>query len=61
MAGITVRNLRDDLGFGSIVDGLTWDNIEDPAIRRNSCVALSHDALDFDGEAHRVDDAAEFH
>ena len=34
MAGITVRNLRDDLGFGAIVDGLTWDNIEDPAIRR---------------------------
>ncbi len=33
MAGITVRNLRDDLGFGSIVDGLGWDNIEDPAIR----------------------------
>lgn len=33
MAGITVSNLRDDLNFGARIDGLTWDNIDDPAIR----------------------------
>jgi taurine dioxygenase len=33
MAAITVRNLRDDLGFGAIVEGLSWDNINDPAVR----------------------------
>jgi taurine dioxygenase len=33
MAGITVRNLRDDLSFGARIDGLTWGNIDDPAIR----------------------------
>lgn len=33
MAGITVRNLGDDISFGARIDGLTWDNIEDPAIR----------------------------
>lgn len=33
MAGITVSNLSDDISFGARIDGLTWDNIEDPAIR----------------------------
>ncbi|MET0587142.1 MAG: TauD/TfdA family dioxygenase [Novosphingobium sp.] len=33
MAGITVRNLSDDISFGARIDGLTWDNIDDPAIR----------------------------
>lgn len=33
MAGITVKTLRDDLNFGARIDGLTWDNIDDPAIR----------------------------
>jgi taurine dioxygenase len=33
MAGITVRNLQDDLNFGAKIDGLTWDNIDDPAVR----------------------------
>ena len=34
MAGITVRDLRDDLTFGSTVSGLGWDNIENEAIRQ---------------------------
>lgn len=34
MADITVRDLRDDINFGARIDGLTWDNIEDPAIRQ---------------------------
>jgi taurine dioxygenase len=33
MAGITVRNLRDDLNFGARIDGLNWDNINDPEVR----------------------------
>lgn len=33
MTGIRIRNLRDDLPFGSIVEGLGWDNIDDPAVR----------------------------
>ena len=33
MAGIKVRNLQDDLNFGSRIEGLGWDNIEDPAVR----------------------------
>ena len=34
MAGISVRDLRDDLTFGSTVSGLSWSNIEDEAIRQ---------------------------
>jgi taurine dioxygenase len=34
MPGITIRNLQDDLSFGSIVEGLGWDNIEDEDIRQ---------------------------
>jgi taurine dioxygenase len=34
MADITVRPLQDDINFGARIDGLTWDNIEDPAIRQ---------------------------
>ena len=33
MPQLTVRDLRDDLSFGSIVTGLGWDNIEDEAVR----------------------------
>ena len=33
MTGITVRPLQDDLPFGSRVAGLTWDNIQDEAVR----------------------------
>ncbi len=33
MAGIKVRNLQDDLNFGSRIEGLGWDNIEDPGVR----------------------------
>jgi taurine dioxygenase len=34
MAGITIRNLQGDLSFGSIIDGVSWDNIEDEAVRQ---------------------------
>ncbi len=34
MTGITVRNLQHDLSFGSEIDGVTWDNIDDEAIRQ---------------------------
>jgi len=34
MGAITVRNLRDDLSFGAIVEGLDWSNIEDEATRQ---------------------------
>lgn len=34
MAGITVRDLRDDLSFGSVVEGLEWSNIEDESVRQ---------------------------
>ena len=33
MAGIQVRDLREDLTFGSTVSGLDWSNIEDEAVR----------------------------
>ena len=33
MAGITIRNLREDLNFGSIVEGIDWQAIEDESIR----------------------------
>src|SRR5258706_12762125 len=33
MAGIDVRDLRDDLSFGHDVRGLTWDNINDESVR----------------------------
>ena len=33
MAAIKVRNLRDDLSFGAVVEGLDWSNIEDEAVR----------------------------
>lgn len=33
MTGITVRDLRDELTFGSVVTGLGWDNIEDEPVR----------------------------
>jgi taurine dioxygenase len=33
MPHITIRDLSDDLSFGSIVTGLGWDNIEDEAVR----------------------------
>lgn len=33
MTGITVSNLRDDLSFGSRIDGVNWDNINDEAVR----------------------------
>jgi len=32
MAAITVRNLRDDLSFGSVVEGMDWNTIADPAV-----------------------------
>lgn len=34
MTGITVRELRDDLSFGALVEGLNWDTIEDEAVRQ---------------------------
>jgi taurine dioxygenase len=34
MAGIDVRNLREDLSFGSEVRGLNWDNIDDEGVRQ---------------------------
>ena len=33
MAGITVRDLRDDLSFGAIIEGVTFEVLEDPAVR----------------------------
>lgn len=33
MTAIAVRNLRDDLSFGSSVSGLNWGNIDDEAVR----------------------------
>ncbi|MGB8365801.1 MAG: TauD/TfdA dioxygenase family protein [Rhizomicrobium sp.] len=33
MAGIKVRNLRDDLCFGSIVEGVNWETLADEAVR----------------------------
>jgi taurine dioxygenase len=34
MAGISVRNLRDDLSFGAIIEGLGWDNVDEEGIRQ---------------------------
>lgn len=34
MAGIRVRNLRDDLSFGSVVEGVNWETIADEALRQ---------------------------
>jgi taurine dioxygenase len=33
MAGISVRDLRDDLSFGSVVEGVDWDTITDEGVR----------------------------
>jgi taurine dioxygenase len=33
MSKIKVRNLRDDLSFGSIVEGATYETLADPAVR----------------------------
>lgn len=34
MSGISVRDLQDDLSFGSVVEGLNWDNIDDETVRQ---------------------------
>jgi taurine dioxygenase len=34
MAGIKVRNLREDLSFGSVVEGVDWETIVDEAVRQ---------------------------
>ena len=33
MAGIQVRDLRDDLNYGAIVEGVTYETLADPVIR----------------------------
>src|ERR1700710_880510 len=33
MAGITVRDLRDDLSFGALIEGVTHDLLADPTVR----------------------------
>jgi taurine dioxygenase len=33
MSDIKIRNLRDDLSFGAIVEGVTYETLEDPAVR----------------------------
>ena len=33
MSGITIRDLRDDLTWGSRVSGITWDNVGDEALQ----------------------------
>ena len=33
MSGINIRNLGDDLSFGSVVEGIDWETIEDEAVR----------------------------
>jgi|GEM_PF-619462 len=33
MVGISVRRLRDDLNFGSRIDGVNWQTLADPAVR----------------------------
>ncbi|VWX51877.1 TauD/TfdA family dioxygenase [Novosphingobium sp. 9U] len=35
MPNITIRNLRDDLSFGALVEGLDWSNMEDEATRQS--------------------------
>jgi taurine dioxygenase len=34
VSAITIRNLQDDLSFGSIVEGLDWSNIADEGVRQ---------------------------
>ena len=34
MAGITVRDLRDDLDFGAIVEGVDWQTVADEGVRQ---------------------------
>src|SRR5690348_9600184 len=34
MAGITVRDMSPEFGFGSVVTGVTYETLADPAIRR---------------------------
>jgi taurine dioxygenase len=34
MTGITIRNLRDDLSFGAIVEGIDWNTLADEGVRR---------------------------
>ena len=33
MTAINVRNLKDDLSFGSRVDGVNWETLADDAVR----------------------------
>jgi taurine dioxygenase len=33
MSGIKIRSLRDDLSYGAIVEGVTYETLEDPAVR----------------------------
>jgi taurine dioxygenase len=33
VAGITVRNLRDDLNFGARIDGVNWETLADEGVR----------------------------
>lgn len=33
MSGIKSRNLRDDLSFGAIVEGVSWETLADPKVR----------------------------
>jgi taurine dioxygenase len=33
VAGIKVRNLRDDLSFGAHIEGVTWETLADEAVR----------------------------
>lgn len=33
MTGITIRNLKDDLSFGSIIEGVNWDTLADEGVR----------------------------
>ncbi len=34
MTDIKVRNLRDDLSFGSVIEGVDWETIGDEAVRQ---------------------------
>jgi len=34
VADIRIRDLRDDLSFGSIIEGLNWENIDDETVRQ---------------------------
>src|SRR5262249_47374210 len=33
MAGIKVRDLRDDLPYGSIIEGVNWETLKDDGVR----------------------------